>query len=69
MTASELIKHLQKKLEDDGDLPIYLASEVPRDEGYSDIATIAGLTTIIDEHEHPYYFIVCDVHTMDAFHE
>jgi len=71
MKTSRLIKALQKNLEKNGDLSVYMMTEVSKDEGQDgDVATLAGFVTMCEEIKKkkvPDYILLCDIHGLDAF--
>lgn len=58
LMASELIKHLQKAIEDNGDLPVRYTSESESDPEFGDSHPVVGFVTMMTDDDKPNYLMI-----------
>lgn len=66
MKASELVKHLNKLIEINGDHEVVFAADA-ESEIEGDFCKIASISIGLDEYEKPYQFMICDKETALSF--
>lgn len=68
MVISQLVAQLLRIQQDDGDLEVRFASDIPpSDENeFGDSVEIEGVATVIDEGDQGVYVVICDTDTLDA---
>jgi len=65
--ASELVKHLQKAIEEKGDLPIRYVMSEDSTKDFGDSHPVRGFVTLVNDDDTPHYFMIGDDAMLDSF--